>query len=187
MPARDPSLMGTWLLGICGISIEHKKLKKFCFTQVKAETLVIKPGFCFFSRSLWGNRVVQIIKWFSVFTLGIILLRIIASSFGNIAAVAIDRKSATIGSKENPNLLDVVWPGKTCLQYLRQMPLDLVKTAIKHQVKRQLDQDVAKNVSGVHTHWTYLSNHAQQTSYVLRKWLTEPKIVSLSEPGPHIE
>jgi len=32
-----------------------------------------------------------------------------------------------------------------------------------------------------------MSNHAQQTSYVLRKWLTEPKIVSLSEPGPHIE
>jgi len=51
-------------LGICGRSIDQKKLKQCDFTHAKVATLVLKLTSCFYSRSLWGKRVVQIIQWF---------------------------------------------------------------------------------------------------------------------------
>jgi len=54
-------------LGICNISIDHKKLKQCDFTHVKVATLVLIFGVWLYSPSLWGKRVVRITQWFLVF------------------------------------------------------------------------------------------------------------------------
>jgi len=35
--------------------------------------------------------------------------------------------------------------------------------------------------------WRCANARYHETGYVQPKWLTEPKIMSLSQPGPHIE